>query len=100
MPAPTKWKNLKADTSTCWGVFLGYRLAPGDVWTGQYLVGALDELVGMPLDKDADERECFLTPHVTDSVSISLALVIRTVFAFLLNVSMKKSTSRLRTGKK
>ena len=40
-----------------YGIFLGYRLAPGGTWNGEYLVADLDDFVGMPLDIDAAETE-------------------------------------------
>ena len=71
------WTNMpggKADTASCWGIFLGYRLAPGGKWTGQYIVAEIDQFANMPLDKDTGEKECYVSVHITDQVVMSTDL--------------------------
>ena len=37
-PSPTKYKTDKPLPTGMYGIFLGYRLAPGGTWDGEYLV--------------------------------------------------------------
>ena len=56
-----------------YGIFLGYRLAPGGKWNGQYIVADLSDFSGMSLNKDESETECYLYPHNTEQVVYGVA---------------------------
>ena len=43
-PAPTRYTMSKLAPRLTFGIFLGYRMAPGQVWNGEYLVADLDEI--------------------------------------------------------
>ena len=45
-PSPTKWTHEKWQPRLCFGIFLGYSVLPGDLWSGDYLVASLDDFVG------------------------------------------------------
>ena len=53
-----------------YGVFLGYKFAPGGRWNGEYLVADLDTFVDMPLDIYAPETKWWLQPHITEQVKL------------------------------
>jgi hypothetical protein len=53
-----------------YGVFLGYRLAPGGRWNGEYLVADLDDFIGLPLDIHTPEREWYINPCITEQVKL------------------------------
>ena len=41
---PMKWSPIsKAAPAMSFGIFMGYRLAPGGKWNGEYLVADLDD---------------------------------------------------------
>ena len=70
-PAPTKYIPSKASPRMSYGVFLGYRLAPGGKWTGEYLVADLEDFAGRDFSELADPRKWGdLHPHVTKVVKI------------------------------
>ncbi len=73
LPAPTKGLNSKAAPTMPYGIFLGYRLAPGGRWNGQYLVAAIEDFTGMSLNKDEPETECYIHPHITEQVAYGVA---------------------------
>ena len=68
---PTKYSNSKAVPSMSYGIFLGYRLAPGGRWNGQYLVADIYDFIGMNLSAYAPETKCWLYPHVTEQVTLT-----------------------------
>ena len=51
-PSPTKYTPSKAAPRMSYGVFLGYRLAPGGRWNGEYIVADLDDFAGKDLSID------------------------------------------------
>ena len=51
-----------------YGIFLGYRMAPGGRWTGQYVVADLSDYVGKSLDRDARGADHYIRPHHTEQV--------------------------------
>ena len=73
LPAPTKGMNSKAAPAMSYGIFLGYRLAPGGKWNGQYIIGELSDFSGMSLNKDEPETECYIHPHHTEQVVFGVA---------------------------
>ena len=50
LPAPTKYTNSKSATKMSYGVLLGYRLAPGGRWKGEYVVADLSDFIGKSLN--------------------------------------------------
>ena len=48
-----------------WGIFLGYRFAPGGRWNGEYLTAELTDFVDQSLRIDAGSYDYRVTPHVT-----------------------------------
>ena len=48
-----------------WGIFLGYRFAPGGRWSGEYLTVELTDFVDQSLMIDADSYDYRATPHIT-----------------------------------
>ena len=73
IPAVTKYARSKADPRLQWGVFVGYRLAPGGKWNGEYLVYDLDDFRNMDFRFDADPTDFPLHPHVTKVVRLDPA---------------------------
>ena len=69
-PAPTKYKPSKADARLQCGIFLGYRLAPGGRWNGEYIVADLDDFVSKPLHSDARHTDFHIYPHITKQVKL------------------------------
>ncbi len=69
VPAPTKDNRGKAEPSMQAGIFLGYRLAPGGRWEGDYLVADLNDFQGLPMHSKA-ELGLFknVRPHTTRPV--------------------------------
>ena len=54
-----------------YGVFLGYRLAPGGRWSGEYIVADLDDFVGKDLRIDSAPSEWkHFSPHITKVVKL------------------------------
>lgn len=71
LPAPTKGMNSKAAPKLSYGVFLGYRLAPGGRWNGEYVVADLVDFANMSLHVDAPETDCYIPkPHLTEQVRL------------------------------
>ena len=62
LPASTKTVVSKADPRMVWGIFLGYRLAPGGRWSGEYLTAELTDFVDQSLRIDADSYDFRVTP--------------------------------------
>ena len=50
LPVSSKYTNSKTAPSMSYGIFLGYRMAPGGKWSGEYLVADIYDFVDMPLD--------------------------------------------------
>ncbi len=66
---PEKHVPPKAAPRMSYGVFLGYRLAPGGKWNGEYLVADLDDFVGKDLSVDANGKQyAHFCPHITKVV--------------------------------
>eukprot|EP00975_Prorocentrum_lima_P006804 1464406-Prorocentrum_lima.AAC.1 len=52
-----------------YGIFLGYRFAPGDKWNGEYLIADLSDFANKPLFVTASHRDfADIHPHVTKRV--------------------------------
>ena len=71
-PSPTKQVLDKPLPIGMYGIFLGYRFAPGGTWNGEYLVQDLSEFRGMDFSMDASGYSKVLAPHVTKGVSVPL----------------------------
>ena len=70
-PAPTKYALSKAAPRMQYGVLLGYRLAPGGRWSGEYIVADLDDFVGKDFSIDADPMEwSSIKPHITKVIKL------------------------------
>ncbi len=52
IPAPTKYKNSNTAPAMSFGILLGYRLAPGSKWTGQYIIADLSDFINKSLNID------------------------------------------------
>ena len=70
LPSPTHYTNHKTLPAMSYGIFLGYRLAPGGRWNGEYIVQDLDTFIDMPLDAEASSTECYVHPHITEQVRL------------------------------
>ena len=70
LPASTKYSNSKTAPSMSYGIFMGYRMAPGGKWSGEYLVADLFDFVDMPLDVYASEKKCVIRPHITEQIRL------------------------------
>ena len=55
-PAPTKYVPSKWEPRGQWGIFAGYRLAPGCEWRGDYFVWDLDQFMGVDFSVDSSGR--------------------------------------------
>jgi hypothetical protein len=51
-----------------YGIFLGYRFAPGGAWNGEYLVEDLSYFTDLDFRMDAPGHRRALSPHVTKQV--------------------------------
>ena len=61
----------KAAPRLQYGIFLGYRMAPGGRWTGEYLIADLDDFVGKSLRWDAPATNWPRhTPHITKHIML------------------------------
>ena len=69
-PAVTKYHLDKANARACYGVFLGYRLAPGCRWNGEYLVADLSDFVHLDLSETAPRHGVTIYEHVTKVVRL------------------------------
>ena len=58
----------KAEPRLDYGIFLGYRVAPGGRWNGEYLVCSLDNFIGACLRWDAESTAFNLSVHITKKV--------------------------------
>ena len=70
LPAPTKYANSKSAPKRSFGIFLGYRLQPGGLWNGEYVVADLDEFVSAIVDVDAPGSEFRIWLHITERVDL------------------------------
>ena len=70
LPAPTKYENSKGSPKRSFCIFLGYRLQPGGLWNGEYLIADLDDFVGQNFDVDAAGSDYRVFPHVTERVDL------------------------------
>ena len=70
LPAPTKYSNSKAAPKRSYGIFLGYRLQPGGLWNGEYVVADLDDFVNSNFDWDAPGSDFRIYPHITERVDL------------------------------
>ena len=64
-PAVTKYVLDKANARASFGIFLGYRLAPGCRWNGEYIVGDLTDFVSLELAEAANGQGIHIYEHVT-----------------------------------
>ena len=69
-PARTKRVQSKAAPALSYGIFLGYRMAPGNRWTGQYIVADIDDFVNRNFDMDVHFSEFDIRPHYTSRVEM------------------------------
>ena len=53
-----------------YGVLLGYRLAPGGRWKGEYVVADLSDFIGKSLHEDAEAKDFRIWPHITEQVKL------------------------------
>ena len=67
-PSPTKYKTDKPLPAGMYGIFLGYRFAPGGAWNGEYLVEDLSYFADLDFRMDAPGHRKALSPHVTKQV--------------------------------
>ena len=68
LPAASRYVNSKAGPNMSYGIFLGYRLAPGGRWTGQYVVADIEDFIGKSMARDAKGTDHYIRPHHTDQV--------------------------------
>ena len=71
IPSPTRKDSIqsKADPRQKLGIFMGYRLAPGGKWNGEYLVIDIEKFVNTNLHYTAAPTTFKgIVPHVTKSV--------------------------------
>ena len=69
-PSPTKYKTDKPLPTGMYGIFLGYRLAPGGTWNGEYLIEDLSHFVDIDFRMDAPGHRKSVSPHVTKQVRL------------------------------
>ena len=70
LPSPTLYANSKANGTMSYGIFLGYRMAPGGYWTGQYLVADIGDFIGHTLSADTAGSEFRLYAHKTEQIAL------------------------------
>ena len=70
LPSPTKYSASKMAPRMQPGIFLGYRLAPGGRWNGEYLAVDLSDFTGHDLHVDADGYDARVTPRITKQVRV------------------------------
>ena len=61
-PSPTQYKTVKPLQMGMYGIFLGYRLAPGGTWNGEYLVEDLSYFTDIDFRMDALGHRKTLSP--------------------------------------
>ena len=70
-PAPTKYVPSKWEPRGQWGIFAGYRFAPGCEWRGDYYVWDLDQFMGVDFSVDSSGRaQPNMVPHITRVVKL------------------------------
>jgi hypothetical protein len=69
-PARTKHVTDKPLPTGVFGVFLGYRFAPGGAWNGEYLVEDLSYFLDLDFSQEALGHARVLAPHVTKQVRL------------------------------
>jgi hypothetical protein len=69
-PSPTNYKTDKPLSTGMYGIFLGYRLAPGGTWNGEYLVEDLSYFVDVDFRMDAPRHKKSVSPRVTKQVRL------------------------------
>ena len=69
-PAVTKYVLDKANARAYVGIFLGYRLAQGCRWNGEYIVADLTDFVNLDLAEAASGQGIHLYEHVTKVVRL------------------------------
>ena len=73
-PAPTKHQHGKWHPRLCYGVFVGYSVSPGDIWSGDYLVISLDDFVDKPLARETPAQIFnHIVPHRTRTCELPRA---------------------------
>ena len=71
-PSPTKYTPDKAEPTMQTGILVGYRLAPGGIWNGEYVVMDLDDFAGKDLSQDSHPSNFNqIYPHRTKQVEIT-----------------------------
>ena len=69
-PATTKYHLDKANARACYGISLGFRLAPGCRWNGEYLVADIGDFVNLDLSETASGRGVTIYEHTTKVVRL------------------------------
>ena len=67
-PSPARAMPGTTEPAMKYGIFLGYRLAPGDRWHGEFLVAYLEDFANQPLTVTQNHQDFDLYPHITKSV--------------------------------
>ena len=70
LPSAAGKRNSKAAPAMSYGIFLGYRLAPGSFWNKQYIVADIDDFIGASLSIDTPGTEWRLHPHLTEQIRL------------------------------
>ena len=61
-PAPTKYENSKVGPTLQYGIFMGYEMQPGGIWSGRYLVCDIDDFTGCSLAQETHYSEFDIKP--------------------------------------
>ena len=69
-PAVTKYQLDKANARARHGISIGYRIARGCHWNGEYLVADIDDFAKLDLDECADAHHIAIYEHVTKVVAL------------------------------
>jgi hypothetical protein len=70
LPGAARYKNSKAAPAMSYGIFMGYRLAPGSRWNKQYIILDLDDFIGQSLHIDTPGSEYRVYPHLTEQIRL------------------------------
>jgi len=78
LPAPAKSVPDKAAPNMSYGIFLGYRMAPGCRWGGQYVICNLSDFANKRLNVHAPGQEHRVWPHFTEQVFLPKKFPVKT----------------------
>ena len=71
-PSSTQRENSAAEPALSFGIFLGYRIAPGGKWNKEYLIADLDSFCGKDLSANADRGQFWWGSwHIVKQVKLS-----------------------------